>query len=380
MHFLKRRVRLAAINAFSVGGIRVRIDRSWFIAFLLFSWTLSSGYFPLQVPDHSTYVYWFAGSLSSLALFGCVLLHELSHCFMARRLGVEVKQITLFIFGGVSEMVQTHSNPKSEFLTSFVGPLTSLGLGVVFLTIALAVKGYADRMTVEILHYIHYVNFLLAAFNLIPGFPLDGGRVLRSYLWHRNGDPRRATESAARVGEIFAMVLMGLGLISVLTMHIVPGVWLALIGLFLKNSAVTERRSLELRFGLQDMKLREIMTPAIAVNTSMTVSQFVNDYVFRYHYRVFPVLELNRFIGMIDVRSLKGLPPNDWATTKIGAYLSDSSSYCTLDPDMDAAHALRHLTTKNCTKAPIVRNDTLLGILTRSDLFKLVSLKREIAA
>src|SRR5438128_9725325 len=132
------------------------------------------------------------------------------------------------------------------------------------------------------------------------------------------------------------MTLMALGFGSVVYGHIIPGVWLILIGLFLKNSAENEQRSFELRFGLQDMRIREIMSPPISVNTSMTISQFVNDYVFHYHHRVFPVLELNRFIGMIDVRSIKGVPPAEWPTTKIGAYLSDPSTYCVLDPEMEA--------------------------------------------
>jgi Zn-dependent protease len=372
--------RLPAINAFSVGGIRIRVDQSWFIAFFLFALTLSVGYFPLQVPDYPRYTYWIAGTVSSLALFACVLLHELSHCWVARRLGVGVRQISLFIFGGASEMDQTTSTPAVEFLTTIAGPLSSMGLGFIFLTIAYFAKGFVDQIVGQTIHYLYYVNFLLAAFNLIPGFPLDGGRVLRSYLWHRTGDLRRATESATRVGEIFAMMLMGLGLISVLAMHIIPGVWLILIGLFLKSSAENECRSFQLRFGLRDMTVREIMTPAVAVDTSMTISQFVNEYVFHYHYRVFPVLQLNRFIGMIDVRSIKGVPPNDWPTTKIGGYLSDPSTYCTIDPDMDATDALRLLIRKNCSKAPILRNGTLVGILTRSDLFKLISLRRDMAA
>jgi Zn-dependent protease len=370
-----------AINAFSIGGIRIRIDQSWFIAFLLFAWTLSYGYFPLQVPDYPSYSYWVAGTVSSLALFACVLLHELSHCLVARRLGTPVRQITLFIFGGVSEMAQNHSNsPMAEFLTTIAGPLSSLGLGVLFAAIVAVARGSLDRIAIEMIRYLYYVNFLLAGFNLIPGFPLDGGRVLRSYLWHRSGNLRQATKTASRVGEIFAMTLMGLGLLSVLATHIIPGIWLILVGLFLKNSAETEYRSFELRFGLQDMKISEIMAPPIAVDTSMTISEFINNFVFHYHYRVFPVLELGRFVGMIDVRSIKAVPPNDWPATKIGAFLSDPATYCILDPDMDATDSLRLLMTQNCSRAPIVRKGALMGFLTRSDLIKLVSLKREIAA
>ena len=372
---------MSAINAFSVRGIRIRIDQSWFIAFLLFAWTLSAGYFPLQVPDYRAFTYWIAGTISALGLFACVLLHELSHSVVAQRLGVQVRQITLFIFGGVSEMAQNHSStPKAEFLTTIAGPLASLVLGLSFATIAYFLKGSIDRIVLEVIHYLSYVNFLLAAFNLIPGFPLDGGRVLRSFLWHRTGDLAKATRSSARVGAVFASMLIGLGVISIVGGHIIPGAWLVLIGLFLKSSADNEYRSFEMRFGLQDLTVRQIMVPPISVNTSMTISQFVNDYVFHYHYRVFPVLELNRFIGMVDVRSMKNVPPNDWPTTKIGPYLSDPSTYCVLDPDMNATDALRKLITENCSKAPVVRGDSLLGILTRSDLFKLISLKREIAA
>jgi len=370
-----------AFNAFSVGGIRVRIDQSWFIAFILFSWTLSAGYFPFQVPDYPKYTYWLAGSLSALAFFGCVLLHELSHCVVARRLGIPVRRITLFIFGGVSEMEQMQpAGARPEFLTTIAGPLASMVLGALFLSLAVLATGVVSRIVVEMLRYMYYVNFLLAVFNLIPGFPLDGGRVLRSYLWHRNGNLGQATKSAARVGRIFAMTLIALGFASAITMHVIPGVWLVLIGLFLKNSAENEYRSFELRFGLQDMKLREIMAPPVAVETSMTIAHFINEYVFHYHYRVFPVLESGRFLGVVDVRSMKGVPPGDWPTTRIGAYLSDPSTYCVLDPNLDATDALRTLLTRNCSKAPIVRNGLLLGFLTRSDLFKLVSLKRDIAA
>jgi CBS domain-containing protein len=230
------------------------------------------------------------------------------------------------------------------------------------------------------IRYLYYVNFLLAAFNLIPGFPLDGGRVLRSYLWHRSGDLRRATRAAARVGGTFAITLIAMGLLSVFAAHVIPGVWLILVGLFLKSSAENEYQSFELRFGLQDMRVQEVMTPAVAVDTSMTISNFVNNYVFRYHHRLYPVVELNRFIGMIDVRSIKGVPSNEWPTTKIGAFLCDPAKYCVLDPDTAATEGLRRLLANNCAIAPVVRRDALLGVLTRSDVFKIIELKRDIAA
>jgi Zn-dependent protease/predicted transcriptional regulator len=370
-----------AINGFSIGGIRIRIARSWFTGFLLFAWMFSSRYFPRFLPDYPAFSYWFAGTVASLAFFACFLLHELSHCLVARRLGTPVRQIKLIITGAVSEMAQNHSNsPMTEFLTTIAGPLSSLFLGLLFAAVVAVLKSGLDRLSFEMLRFLIYVNILLAAYSLIPGLPLDGGRVLRSYLWYRSGNLPQATKSASRVGKIFAMMLMVLGLMFLLAMHIAPGVWLILIGVFLKRSAESEFRSAELRLGLQDMKITEIMAPAIAVDSSTTISKFVNDYVFHYHYRVFPVVELGRFVGMIDVRSIKAVSPNDWPTSKIGAFLSDPSTYCVLDPEMDAINALRLLMTPNCSKAPIVRKGTLMGFLTRSDLLKLVSLKRDIAA
>jgi Zn-dependent protease len=314
-------------------------------------------------------------------LFVSVLAHELSHCIVARRLGIPVRQVTLFIFGGVSEMAQTHSStPGTEFRVTIAGPLSSIAVGAVFAGLASLAEGSAERIVTATLQYLYFVNFLLAAFNLLPGFPLDGGRVLRSYLWHRNRDLRRATRSAAQVGSLFAVGLMVLGFISIISMNIIVGIWLILIGMFLRSSAEAEYKSFEVGVGLQDMKLREIMTPPIAVTTSMPISQFVSDYVFHYHLRIFPAVENHRFAGMIDVRSLKGIPPVEWPSLRVGDYLSNSSAYCVLDPDIDATDALRLLVTQNCDEAPIVRDGILLGMLTRADLFKLISLKGDLAA
>jgi CBS domain-containing protein len=279
-------------------------------------------------------------------------------------------------------MAQTHSSkPVTEFRIAIAGPLMSIGLGAIFVSTALLFKNVAPHILLEGFHYVYYVNFLLAAFNLIPGFPLDGGRVLRSYLWHRTGNLGQATRTSARVGELFAAGLMSLGLVSILLFQVIlPAVWLILIGLFLKRSAEAEYRSFEVQFGLRDMSLREIMAPAIALDRSLPISQFVNDYVFHYHYRVFPVIANGLFAGMIDVRSIKGVPSENWPTTPIGDFLSESSTYCVLSPEMAAPDALRVLVSQNCNEAPIVQNGVLEGMLTRTDLFKLISLKSDLAA
>jgi Zn-dependent protease/predicted transcriptional regulator len=368
-------------NTFTAWSIRVRVDRSWLIAFFLFTWTLSSGYFPMQAPNYSTFTYWIFGTLSALALFASVLIHELSHCVVAKGLGIPVRQITLFIFGGVSEMEPTHTHtPGTEFRIAIAGPLSSMALGLFFGLTALLTRGIAPAIVVETFHYLLYVNFLLAAFNLIPGFPLDGGRVLRSYLWRRTGDPKRATRSAAQVGAAIAVGLMAMGLFALLTLSIVPGIWMLMVGMFLKKSAESEYQSVQLRLGLKDMTLRQIMSPPVAVHPSMTIQEFINDYVFHYHYRIFPVVEHGEFRGMIDVRSIKGVPTEEWGHAWISRYLADPSRYVVLDPDMDAGDTLRLLFARQCAKAPIVEDGMLVGIITQEDLFKLISLKSDLAA
>jgi len=369
------------VAGLSVAGIRIRVDQSWFIAFFLFSWTLSEGYFPFQAPNYSTIVYWVFGVLSALALFGSVLVHELSHCAVARRMGVPVRQITLFIFGGVSEMAQSHSNsPGSEFRITIAGPLASVGLGALFGGLAYALAGSIGRIESEALRYLTYVNFLLALFNLIPGFPLDGGRVLRSYLWYRSGSLVQATRLASGIGAAFATAMMGLGLVGVVTGRFMIGIWLFVIGLFLKKSAENEYRSFQLRSTLEHLKVSDIMSPPVAVNKGTTITDMINHYVFHYHDRVFPVVDRGRFIGMIDLRKLRKVPAAEWPNTYIDAYMADSSDYCVLDPDMDARETMRLLLECPLPKAPVVRNDVLLGFLTRTDLVEVIALKNDLAA
>ena len=365
----------------SIAGIRIRIDPSWFIAFALFAWTLSEGYFPFQAPNYSVGAYWVFGTLSALGLFTSVLIHELSHSVVARKLGISVRQITLFIFGGVSEMSQAQSSsPSTEFRISIAGPVASLLLGTILGALFYGFGNHFGRLPAETLHYLVIINFLLAAFNLIPGFPLDGGRILRSYLWHRSGNFGKATQTAAKVGGGFATVMLMVGLFGVLTTRIMFGIWFLLIGWFLKKSAESEYRSFQMRNSLENLTVRDIMAPPVAVNKGTTIEEFVQRYVFHYHDRVFPVVDRSGFIGMITLNAVKKVPSAEWANTYIDAYISDSSEYCVLEPQMDARDALRLLIDSRLAKAPIVENGVLVGFLSRNDLLEVISLKSDLAA
>jgi Zn-dependent protease len=369
------------VAGFSIVGIRIRIDQSWFIAFLLFAWTLSVGYFPLQAPNYSVGAYWVFGTLSALGLFASVLIHELSHSVVARKLGIPVRQITLFIFGGVSEMTQSQSNsPGSEFRITIAGPAASVALGVILGGVYYAIGHRLDRLVAEMLQYLVFVNFLLAAFNLVPGFPLDGGRILRSYLWHRSGDFGKATRNAARIGGGFATGMIVIGLFGILSMHFMFGIWLLLIGLFLKKSAEGEYRAYQMRTSLENLTVSDIMVPPVAVNKGTTIEEFVNRYVFHYHERIFPVTDRGRFIGMIDLNRVKKVPVQEWPNTFIDAYISDTSEYSVLEPQMDARDALKILIESRMPKAAVVSGDELVGFLTRNDLLEVISLRSDLAA
>jgi CBS domain-containing protein len=258
--------------------------------------------------------------------------------------------------------------------------LASVGLAALFAVLAIATRGLAPAIVVETIEYLYYVNFLLAVFNLIPAFPLDGGRVLRSYLWHRSGNLRSATRIATSIGSMFAALLVGLGLFAILTFNIVPGIWLLLIGLFLKRSADSEYQAFELRSGLKDLTLQKIMSPPIAVRSSMPLSDFINDYVFRYHLRQFPVVDDGHFVGMIDVQSIKKIASSEWNEVRIGGHLLNPARYPVLNPDLEAAEVLRILVTGNHSAAPVVRDGELLGMITKDDLIRLISLKNDLAA
>ena len=342
---------------------------------------LSSTYLPLQVPNYSVGAYWVYGTLCALGLFVSVLIHELSHCIVARRLGVPVRQITLFIFGGLSEMSHTQSTPAAEFKITIAGPLSSIGTGVACGVISYMLRGWIGSLAGESLHYLTYINFLLAAFNLIPAFPLDGGRVLRSFLWYRTGNLAQATRSAARIGGAFATVLMGIGIVGLLSGQFMFGIWVVLVGVFLRKSAESEYRAFHARNVLDSFKVNDIMAPPVAVAKGTTVADFVNNYIFHYHERIFPVLDRGQFIGMIELRQLRKLRPEDWPNTYIDAFMSDASMTPTLTPDMDARDALRLLVDRSAGKAPVIDNNNMMvGVLTPSDMVEVVALKNDLAA
>ena len=249
------------IKLFKVFGIQISLNYSWFIIFGLIAWSLAQGYFPQMRPNLSLTTYWLMGFITALLLFLSVVLHELSHSYVAMASGIEIKGITLFIFGGVARISREPSDARTEFKIAIAGPATSLALALVFWLSSRGVDFLMPGSVISsIFYYLFLINGILVAFNLIPGFPLDGGRLLRAYLWNRTDNLKEATRIASRVGKWFALLLIFVGFANIITGRLLNGIWFVFIGMFLQQAAAESYQVVVLQHSLEGVKVRDLMT------------------------------------------------------------------------------------------------------------------------
>ena len=365
---------------FSLFGFKVRVDISLLFLALLVTWSLASAVFPRQLPglDHATY--WWMGVAGTIGLFFSLIFHELSHSLVARRYGLPIRGITLFIFGGVAEMSDEPPSAKAEFWMALAGPAASilLALSAWALSELGAEVGVPEPVT-AVVGYLALINAVLAVFNLVPAFPLDGGRVLRAALWWRRGDIVAATRSAARAGSAFALLLMGMGVLQVVTGNFVGGIWFFLIGMFLRSAAHGSYMDMLMRKTLAGVPVRRLMTRnPIAVPPGITLKTLVDDYAYVYHHEQFPVVDGERLIGSVGVRQLKTTPRESWPHRSVAEIAEPSSELNTVDAETDAAMALSLMTRSGRTRLLVTERGRLVGILTLKDLLALLSLKMEL--
>jgi Zn-dependent protease/CBS domain-containing protein len=368
------------IELFEIFGFKVRIDFSWFVVAALVTWQLSALTFPAQLPGLAPGTYWLMGSVGALAYFLCILLHEISHAEVARTYGVEIRGITLFIFGGVAEMAEEPPSPQSEFVIAAAGPAASFG-------IALACGGlYAVGHAVEwpapvtaVLGYLAVLNGGLALLNLTPAFPLDGGRLLRAILWGWRGNLRWATRISAGIGSGFGLLLIGLGVVSVLN-GVLFGVWLFVLGLFVRNAATASYQQLLLRRTLEGEPVSRFMHPdPVTVPRAISVLELVQSYIYRYHFKMFPVVDDGgRLLGCVTARHVRSLPREDWERQTVGALAERCSPENTVQANTDAMEALSRMSRTGASRLMVVDGDRLLGILSLKDLLRFFSLKMEL--
>jgi Zn-dependent protease/predicted transcriptional regulator len=369
-----------SLTLFRLFGFEVRVDLSWLILAVLVVWTLARGYFPAAHPGLATATYWWMGVAGVVGLLVSIVLHELSHALVARRYDLPIRGITLFIFGGVAHMEDEPPSAEAELMMAIAGPIASLLLALVFYAVAMGATaaGLATPIVLG-LAWLAMINLVLAIFNLIPAFPLDGGRVLRAALWRWKRDLRRATRTAARVGEGFGIALIVLGALAVLKGNFLTGMWWFLIGMFLRGAARSSYYQVLVRRALEGEPVRRFMTTSpITVDADTSLRQLVEDYIYRYHHELFPVARGGNLLGCVGIAQVKQVPKEDWDRRTVGEVFMPRTPQNTVNPDLDAVHALAQMRREGTSRLLVAEDGQLVGILALKDLLGFLSAKLDL--
>ena len=385
------------LNLGKIFGIQIIIDWSWLFIFLLVTWNLVSVF--SQTHPAWGGMNWVIAVAASLLFFASVLAHELAHSLMAIAQGLPVRNITLFLFGGVSNIERDPPSPRAEFLIAVVGPLTSIVLGVLFIFLARATMGPVD-VTVQdpmqmlrqlsplstLLLWLGPINIILGIFNLIPGFPLDGGRILRSALWAGSNNLRWATRWAARVGQLigWGLIVMGLAMafgvqIPLFGTGLLAGLWLAFIGWFLISAANQSYRQVVIQDVLQDVPVSRLMLSEVAtVSPDVPVSVLAYDHIMATNERAFPVESEGQLVGLVTLDDVRKVPRDAWERTPIREIMTLAGQLATIDPTDDASEAIRLLAEHEIRQLPVVREGNLAGLIRRDDVVRFLQMHSQL--
>jgi Zn-dependent protease/CBS domain-containing protein len=367
-------------RVFSIGGIDIYVNWSWIIAIAIVTWSVGD-FFHATFPAWSTGTAYVLGFVSGLLLFATVLIHELAHSFTARANGLPVNTITLFIFGGVSNLTREPQTPRIEFLVAIAGPLTSLVLSGVFYVLYLALRGTSTELG-AVLGYLASVNLILAIFNLIPGFPLDGGRVLRSIVWGVTGNLRRATHIASNIGDGFGYLFIIAGLLEAFVGgDVVAGIWLAFIGWFLHNAATASYQQALMDRVLLGVEVRTVMDAApVGVGPSVPVSEAVEGYMMPRGTRALPVNGPDgSLLGLLTLADVQRVPRGQWDTTPAGSIMIPADGLRTTVPDAGLRDALALMAEHNFNQLPVVANGRVVGMLNRGHVLQWIHMREMLA-
>lgn len=364
---------------FRLLGIPIRIDASWLIILALLTWTVTLQFRP-ELPGMASPLLWGLALLTALGFFACILLHELGHAVTARKLDMPINGITLFVFGGVAEMEGEPPTPLREFLMAIAGPAVTVVLAALFGSLWLlgALVHWAKSIQL-VCQYLLEINILVLVFNMVPAFPLDGGRVLRSILWGISGNLRRATRGASLVGQGFAFFLIAMGLLNLFGGNFVGGIWMGLIGLFLNNAARAGYTSALLREALTGEPVSRFMTrDPIAAPPWINLREWVEDYVYRYHRKMFPVIGDGRLEGVISTQALADFPREHWSEHTVAEAMHHDLDALCITPQTDAMHALARMQSIGASRLLVVEDGRLVGIVSLKDLLRFFHLKLEL--
>jgi Zn-dependent protease len=365
---------------FKLLGFTVSVDASWVIILFLVVWSLSKGLFPSYFPELSDQIYWMMGVVGAIGLFVSILIHEFSHSLVARKYGLEIKGITLFIFGGVAEMQDEPDTPKIEFLMAIAGPIASFLLAVLFGTLYQAGNVLGVIVPIlGILWYLSVINMLLAVFNMLPAFPTDGGRILRALLWWIKGNINWATQVASRISLMFSVMIIFMGFMQLVGDNPIGGLWWILIGSFLFSAANTSYERLLLKQSFEGKTVRHFMNKApVTVPSDITLQEFVDTYLYPYHYKMFPVVKDDTMIGLITIEILKTHLHAEWKYLTVGKVMERQNADNSIDVDTPVNEALNQMTTTGVSRLLAVEHNKIVGIITLKDMLEYIALKVEL--
>lgn len=361
---------------FRLFGFEVRLDLTWLVLAVLVTWSLASGLFPQITPGLDSRTYFWMGVIGTLGLLFSIVFHELSHSLVARRYGLPIGGITLFIFGGVAEMTQEPPNAKTEFLMAVAGPISSFVLALFFYELYVYTASDVATPLNGLAYYLGLLNVILAVFNLVPAFPLDGGRMLRAALWGWKGDYRWATRIAARMGSGFGLVLIMLGVFAFLTGNIITGMWWFLIGLFLRGAAGMSYQQLMIRETMHGEQVARFMNPRpVTVSPDLRVQDLVDDYIYHHHFKMYPVVDGERLLGCVSTDQVKGLPREEWHRRAVADVMDRCTPDNTVSPKTDAMDAWMQMSRTGASRLLVEERGRLVGILSLRDLMQFMSVK-----
>ena len=366
-----------------ISGIEIGIHYTWLLALVVFTWLLGQSYFPATYPGWQTYSYWIAGFLATFILFISVLIHELAHSLVARARGLPVSSITLFILGGVSNLATEPEKPGLEFIMAIAGPTSSLVLAGIFWGIWYLL-GSQFAFAKAIFGYMALANALLAGFNLLPGFPLDGGRVFRSILWKTTGDLLKATNIATAVGRLFAWIFMALGVFLVFGFNVfglggfLNGLWFVFVGWFLNSAADSSRQEATLREHLTGVLVGQVMEKDVSsVRPETNIADLVQTVFIQKNKRTIPVTDGDNLVGVVTISDIKGLPQEQWPVTPVSQIMHREPIH-TVKPEDDLNAAMKLMAQYDLNQIPVLGQGKLVGVLTRADVINYLHLSQEL--
>jgi Zn-dependent protease/predicted transcriptional regulator len=358
-------------------GIEISINISWIIIVVLLTWSLAVSWFPVY-RGWSPVTYWLVSFIAALLLFVSVLLHELAHSLVARARGLPVKSITLFIFGGVSNIEREPGSPGVEFQVAVVGPLTSLLIGGLAYLLLLAL-GKNTTPLAAILAYLAFSNILLGVFNLIPGFPLDGGRVLRSIVWKINGNLRRATRVVTIVGEIIAYLFILVGVWLFFAGDLLSGIWIGFIGWFLLSSAQSANSEVMLQSVFRGVTVGEVMnTSPVTVPANISLQKLVDEYFLPLGLRSAIVTQADQLAGLITLSDIRHVPREQWGQVPVGHAMIPQERLHVVTPQQSLNDVLPLMVGRDVNQLPVVQDGRLVGVLSRDAIMRYLEIRRSL--